>query len=149
MHINFLVSLQLTCEKPGTYTIHLPHFEGPFDLLLFFIQRDELDISNIPISKITDDFLDYIRQMEQLDIDLASEFIVVAATLLRIKARTLLPRKEFTPEGEEIDPRDVIIKKLIEYKRFKDVIPELQSMQTLRSQQHERGNRLQEWKHTS
>ena len=74
------------------FQIKIPVFEGPFDLLLFFIERDELDIYNIPIAKITSDFLDYIRQMELMNIDLASEFIVVAATLMKIKARMLLPR---------------------------------------------------------
>ena len=85
-----------------TFTIRLPQFEGPFDLLLFFIERDELDINNIPIAKITDDFLDYIHQMERLNIDLASEFILVAATLCRIKAKMLLPRRELDEQGEEI-----------------------------------------------
>ena len=77
-----------------TYEIKLPQFEGPFDLLLFFIERDEIDIHNIPISDITNDFLEYITKMNELNIDLASEFILVAATLMRIKARLLLPRKE-------------------------------------------------------
>ena len=78
----------------NTYTIKLQQFEGPFDLLLFFIERDELDINDIPIARITEDFLGYIRQMEDLNLDLASEFILVAATLIRIKAKMLLPRKE-------------------------------------------------------
>ena len=73
-----------------TFTIKLKQFEGPFDLLLFFIERDELDIYDIPIAKITNDFLDYIHQMEQLNLDVASEFILVAATLMRIKAKMLL-----------------------------------------------------------
>ena len=89
-----------------TYSIKLPQFEGPFDLLLFFIERDELDIYDIPIFKITTDFLSYIHQMEHLDIELASEFILVAATLMRIKAKMLLPRYEKDEEGNEIDPRD-------------------------------------------
>jgi len=71
----------------ATYTIKLPQFEGPFDLLLFFIERDELDINDIPIASITDEFLSYIKMMESLNIDLASEFILVAATLMRIKAK--------------------------------------------------------------
>ena len=88
-----------------TYSIKLPQFEGPFDLLLFFIERDELDIYDIPIFKLTGDFLTYLHQMERLDIELASEFILVAATLMRIKAKMLLPRKEIDPvTGAEIDP---------------------------------------------
>jgi segregation and condensation protein A len=74
------------------FAIKLPQFEGPFDLLLFFIERDELDIHDIPIARITDDFLNYIHQMTVLNMELASEFIFVAATLMRIKAKMLLPR---------------------------------------------------------
>ena len=88
-----------------TYTIRIDAFEGPFDLLLFFIERDELDIYDIPIAKITDDFLAYVHTMENLNIDLASEFILVAATLMRIKAKMLIPRKEVDEQGNEIDPR--------------------------------------------
>ncbi|HEU5366770.1 MAG TPA: segregation/condensation protein A, partial [Hanamia sp.] len=76
------------------YQIKLPQFEGPFDLLLFFIERDELDIYNIPITKITNDFLDYIHSSESLNIELSSEFILFISTLMRIKAKMLLPRKE-------------------------------------------------------
>ena len=85
-----------------TFTIKLPAFEGPFDLLLFFIERDELDIYNIPIARITDDFLSYMHGMDELSMDVASEFIVVAATLMRIKAKMLLPRKQVDDEGNEI-----------------------------------------------
>lgn len=92
-------------QTATSYTIKLPQFEGPFDLLLFFIERDELDIYNIPIARITDDFLSYIRHMESLNVDLASEFILVAATLCRIKAKMLIPRKPVDEEGNEIDPR--------------------------------------------
>ena len=92
-----------------SYKIEIEQFNGPFDLLLFFIERDELDINDIPIAKITDDFLSYIKQMEALNIDLASEFILVAATLCRIKAKMLIPRKRVNEEGEEIDPRDELI----------------------------------------
>ena len=85
------------------FTIKLTKFQGPFDLLLFFIERDELDIYDIPIAQITKDFLAYIRDAESKNIDLASEFIVVAATLMRIKAKMLLPRKQIDEEGNEID----------------------------------------------
>jgi len=124
----------------NSYTIKLPQFEGPFDLLLFFIERDELDIYDIPISKITDDFLAYIRQMEQMNIDLASEFILVAATLCRIKAKLLLPRKPVDEEGNEIDPREELVHRLLEYKRFKSVLEEMQEMEEQRSMQERRGN---------
>ncbi len=107
------------------YTIKLQQFEGPFDLLLFFIERDELDIYDIPIAKITADFLDYIRQMEALNLDLASEFILVAATLIRIKAKMLLPRKELDEKNQEIDPRKELIQRLVEYKAVKECVEEL------------------------
>ena len=129
-----------------TYTIKLAQFEGPFDLLLFFIERDELDIYNIPIAKITDDFLDYIRQMEALNIDLASEFILVAATLMRIKAKLLIPRKPIDEEGNEIDPREELVQRLLEYKRYKSVLDEMREMEEKRSKQEERGNISKELK---
>lgn len=123
-----------------TYNISLPQFEGPFDLLLFFIERDELDIHDIPIAKITDDFLQYIKQMEALNIDLASEFILVAATLMRIKAKLLIPRKPVDEEGNEIDPRDELVQRLIEYKRYKEVLDDMRKLEEDRSLQNYRGN---------
>lgn len=129
-----------------SYTIVLPDFEGPFDLLLFFIERDELDINDIPISKITEDFLAYIRRMKLLNIDLASEFIVVAATLCRIKAKMLLPRKPVDEEGNEIDPRETLVERLLEYKRYKSVLEELRVMEKERSLKMLRGNTTKELK---
>lgn len=122
-----------------TFTIKLPVFEGPFDLLLFFIERDELDIYNIPIAKITDDFLDYLHHAEAMNIDLASEFIVVAATLMRIKAKMLLPRKQFDEEGNEIDPRRELVDRLLEYKRYKSVLDELRRLEEVRAFMNPRG----------
>lgn len=122
-----------------TFEIKLEQFEGPFDLLLFFIERDELDIYDIPIAKITNEFLDYLHQFNQLNIELASEFIVVAATLMRIKAKTLLPRKEKDEQGNEIDPRQELIDRLLEYKRYKVAVEELKILEEERSKQVERG----------
>src|SRR5476649_105222 len=102
------------------YKIKLPQFEGPFDLLLFFIERDELDIYNIAITKLIQDFLAYIHTQEKLNIELSSEFIVFVSTLMRIKAKMLLPRKELDEQGNEIDPRQEIIDQLLEYKRYKE-----------------------------
>jgi len=124
----------------STYTIKIPQFEGPFDLLLFFIERDELDINDIPISKITDEFLAYMRQMEERNIDLASEFILVAATLCRIKAKMLLPRKPVDEEGNEIDPRAELVQRLMEYKRYKSVLDEMRQLEEARSGKQVRGN---------
>lgn len=123
-----------------TYTIKLPQFEGPFDLLLFFIERDELDIYDIPIAKVTDDFLEYIRQMESMDIDLASEFVLVAATLCRIKAKLLIPRKPIDEEGNEIDPREELVQRLLEYKRYKSIIADMRELEEHRSHRELRGN---------
>lgn len=123
-----------------SFQIKIPVFEGPFDLLLFFIERDELDIYNIPVAKITNDFLDYIRQMEEMNIDLASEFILVAATLMKIKAKMLLPRKEVDEFGNEVDPREELAQKLVEYRKYKAVIEELQEMEYSRMLMFARGN---------
>ncbi|SEQ32588.1 segregation and condensation protein A [Neolewinella agarilytica] len=122
------------------YTIKLPQFEGPFDLLLFFIERDELDIYDIPISQVTNDFLAYMRQAQAMDIDLASEFVLVAATLCRIKAKMLIPRKPVDEEGNEIDPREELVSRLLEYKRYKSVLEELRELETARGMRNYRGN---------
>lgn len=127
-----------------SYKIKIAQFEGPFDLLLFFIERDELDIHDIPIAQITNDFLDYIRHLESLDIDVASEFIVVAATLMRVKARMLLPRKELDDEGNEIDPRHELVQKLLEYKAYKEVQEQFREMEEASSKKVARGNSAQE-----
>jgi segregation and condensation protein A len=128
-------------SQTDSYSIKLPQFEGPFDLLLFFIERDELDIYDIPIFTITQDFLNYIHQMENLNIELASEFILVAATLMRIKAKLLLPRKELDPEtGVEIDPREELVNRLLEYKKFKEATETLRVMEDERQSITKRGN---------
>jgi len=121
----------------------LPQFEGPFDLLLFFIERDELDIYNIPIKKIIDDFLVFIKQSEEDNIELSSEFILFISTLMRIKAKMLLPRKELDEHGNEIDPRQELIDKILEYKKFKEASLKLAEMEQQRMFMVKRGN-LQE-----
>jgi segregation and condensation protein A len=126
------------------YHIKLEHFEGPFDLLLFFIERDELDIYNIPISKVMTDFLDFIHSQEQLNIELSSEFILFVSTLMRIKARLLLPRKEIDPDGNEIDPRKELVDKILEYKRFKEASLKMAEMEAERLLMVKRGNLQQE-----
>jgi len=123
-----------------SFAVKLPQFEGPFDLLLFFIERDELDIHDIPIARITDDFLNYIHQMVSLNIEVASEFIFVAATLMRIKAKMLLPRYESENGEKEIDQKEELIRKLIEYKKFKELCEELKPFEDERFKQEKRGN---------
>tara|TARA_R100000365_G_C2748596_1_gene80637 strand:+ start:5911 stop:6612 length:702 start_codon:yes stop_codon:yes gene_type:complete len=114
--------------------------------MLFFIERDELDIYDIPISKITNDFLDYIHHLEQMEIEVASEFILFAATLMKIKSRMLLPRPELNEDGEEIDPREELIRNLLEYKKYKSVVEELASLEEERLSKQKRGNIASELK---
>lgn len=127
-------------EIAENFEIKLPKFEGPFDLLLFFIERDELDIHDIPIAKITDDFLDYIHHLTALNIELASEFIFVAATLMRIKAKMLLPRPDLDEEGNELDHRRDLVQKLLEYKKFKEITEEFKLWEEARFLQDKRGH---------
>lgn len=124
----------------SAYQIKLPQFEGPFDLLLFFIERDELDIYNIPITNIINDFLSYIHSQENLNIELSSEFILFVSTLMRIKAKMLLPRKELDEQGNEIDPRQELVDKILEYRRFKDASARLAELEATRMLLVKRGN---------
>jgi segregation and condensation protein A len=124
----------------STYQIKLPQFEGPFDLLLFFIERDELDIYNIPITRIINDFLAFIHSSEALNIELSSEFILFISTLMRINAKMLLPRKEVDAQGNEIDPRQELIDKIMEYKKFKEAAAEMANMEAERMLMIKRGN---------
>jgi segregation and condensation protein A len=124
----------------SSYQIHLTQFEGPFDLLLFFIERDELDIYNIPIHQLIKDFLDFIHKEETLNIELSSEFILFVSTLMRIKAKMLLPRKELDDQGNEIDPRQELVNKVLEYKRFKEASARMAEMEEQRMKLIRRGN---------
>lgn len=121
------------------YTVKLTDFEGPLDLLLFFLKRDELDIYNIPISRITREFLDYLHFMESLDLEVAGEFLVMAAELMQIKVKMLLP-PEPGEEGEE-DPRANLVKRLVEYKRFKETSAHMAVLEGERLLVRERGYR--------
>lgn len=109
-------------------------------MLLFFIERDELDIYNIPITKITNDFLDHIHNSEKLNIELSSEFILFISTLMRIKAKMLLPRKELDADGNEIDPRMELVDKILEYKKFKEASLKMAEMEAVRMLMLKRGN---------
>ncbi len=122
------------------YEIKLSHFEGPFDLLLFFVERDELNIYDIPITKLIEDFLLHIRNLEKLNIELASEFILFVSTLMRIKEKMLIPLKEIDEVGNEIDPREELVNKIIEYKKFKEVAAEMAKLEEMRVLVAKRGN---------
>ncbi|MCX2574034.1 segregation and condensation protein A [Pedobacter sandarakinus] len=126
--------------QSDNFEIKLPVFEGPFDLLLFFIERDELDIQDVQISKITNDFLAYLHQLLSLNVEVASEFILVAATLMRIKSKMLLPRIELDDAGNDLNPEQDLIARLIAYKQFKAVAEEMKVFEDARMQQERRGN---------
>lgn len=127
-----------------SFEVKLPLFKGPFDLLLFFIERDELDIHDIPISRITNDFLEYLQHLEEKNIEVASEFILVAATLMKIKSKLLVPRPELDEEGNEIDPRKELVQKLLEYRKYKSVLEELSALESERLSKEKRGNVVKE-----
>lgn len=122
------------------YKVQLKNFEGPLDLLLFFIKRDELNIYDIPIYHITREFLEYIRLMEELDLEVASEFIYMASLLMSIKARMMLPHEsEDEDELDEHDPRYELVQKLLEYKRYKEMAEKLTIIDEETRQKYYRG----------
>ena len=116
------------------YKIQLNNFEGPIDLLLYFIRRDELDIYDIPIARITKEFIDAVEEWERVHLHVVGDFIVMASTLMRIKAKLLLPRPELGDDGEIIDPRKELVQQLVEYKRFKDAAEMLRNLSDERDQ---------------
>lgn len=125
------------------YPIKLQTFEGPLDLLLHLINQAEVDIYDIPIAEITDQYLSYLYSMQEFKIDIASEFLVMAATLLAIKSKMLLPKHEdleLVPfdDVEEVDPREELVLRLIEYKRYKSVSESLKELEFVRSQVYTR-----------
>lgn len=122
------------------YRVQLKNFEGPLDLLLFFIKRDELDIYDIPISYITNQFLEYIHLMEELDLDVASEFILMASMLMSIKAKMMLPKEDSDDDLDENDPRYELVQRLLEYKRYKEMAEKMESIEEEAQKKHFRGN---------
>ncbi len=124
--------------RPGV-TFKLPRFEGPLDLLLHLIKRDEVDIHDIPIAHITKQYLQYLELMRMLDLDVAGEFLVMAATLMRIKAKMLLPLPASNEEEEEGDPREELIQRLLEYRLYKEASEGMQVREGVRRSLHERG----------
>lgn len=107
--------------KPQGYTVHLEAFEGPMDLLMHLIEKDKIDIYDIPIAQLTEQYLDYLRQMQEFDMEIASSFLVMAATLLQIKSRMMLPKPPAPQEEEEEDPRLELVRRILEYRKFKQV----------------------------
>jgi segregation and condensation protein A len=115
-----------------SYKIKLDIFEGPLDLLLYLIKKNDVDITDIPISEITEQYMQYIAMMKMLDLDIVGDFLVMAATLMHIKSKMLLPPDPDTVEEQEEDPRDELARRLLEYKRFKEIAEELQSKEMFR-----------------
>lgn len=119
-----------------SYTVALDTFHGPLDLLLYLVKRNEVDILDIPIARLADQFLEYLRAVAGLDVELAGDFLVMAATLMEIKSRTLLPADAAASEEEADDPRRELVKQLLEYRKFKDAAAALEE------RAEERGTRL-------
>ncbi len=122
----------------NSYSVKLDAFEGPLDLLLHLINQAEVDIYDIPVAEITEQYMNYVRSMQQLELDIASEYLVMAATLLMIKSKTLLPKQEEALlqdewQMEEEDPRDELINKLVEYRKFKEAASAFKELEQERS----------------
>lgn len=117
---------QRTFMETTDYKVQLENFYGPLDLLLYLVKEDELNIYDIPLARVTEQYVTYVEMMKQLDINLAGEFLVMAATLIEIKAKTLVPREGTEPEEE--DPRFQLVRKLIEYKKYKDISKRLSDL---------------------
>jgi segregation and condensation protein A len=113
-------------EGRSTYTFRLEGFEGPLDLLFHLIQKNELDIFNIPIALITEQYLEYLQLMKVLNLDIAGEYLLMASTLLHIKSKMLLPKSSVGEEEEEEDPRAELVRRLLEYQRYKQAAGELE-----------------------
>src|SRR5271169_2296837 len=119
-HVNPPGETELASASPSPYRIHLPAYEGPLDLLLDLIRRQEMDIHNIPIAKVTEQYLDYLHRLEKLDIDVSGDFIYMAATLIHIKSKMLLPADPLAGPEEQLDPREELVHRLLEHEKFKN-----------------------------
>lgn len=109
-----------------SYQVHLDNFDGPLDLLLHLIEKNKMDIYNIPIAAITEQYMHYLEDAQQMDLEIASEFLLLAATLIQIKAKMLLPKKKNEKEENELDPREELVQRLLEYKFYKEAALTLQ-----------------------
>jgi segregation and condensation protein A len=126
------------------YRVELQEFEGPMDLLLFFIKRDEVDVYDIPIARIADEYLAYVRLLEEIDLDGVGDFIYMAALLINIKAQMLLPSADGDEEGEAVDPRRELVERLLEYVRFKEAADQLATRREHRREHFTRGEAASE-----
>src|SRR5271170_6694822 len=126
-------SLRAETDLASPYRIQLPIYEGPLDLLLDLIRKQEIDIHNIPIAKVTQQYLDYLHQLEKLDINVSSEFLYMAASLIYIKSKMLLPVDPLVGPEEQMDPRDELVHRLLEHEKFKNAA---QLLYQKRSEEH-------------
>ena len=124
--------------SPDAYRVRLEAFSGPLDLLIHLIKKNEVNIYDIPISLITAQYLEYVELMEELNLDVAGDFLVMAATLIHIKSRMLLPRPDPSQEDIEEDPRDALVNRLLEYQKYKAAANLLHEREELRSAQWQR-----------
>lgn len=121
-----------------SYKLRLDIFEGPLDLLLYLIKKNDIDIKDIPIVEVTEQYMEYIEMMKMLDLEIVGDFLVMAATLIQIKSKMLLPPDPTEEEGEELDPRDELARRLLEYKRFKEIADTLESHELQRKDYYPR-----------
>lgn len=121
-----------------SYKLRLDIFEGPLDLLLYLIKKNDIDIKDIPIVKVTEQYMEYIEMMKLLDLDIVGDFLVMAATLIQIKSKMLLPPDPTEEDEEEIDPRDELARRLLEYKRFKEIADTLETHELQRKDYYSR-----------
>ncbi len=122
------------------YRVELQQFEGPMDLLLFFIKRDEVDVYDIPVAQIADEYLAYVRLLEEIDLDGVGDFIYMAAILIHLKAQMLLPSEDDDGDGEAVDPRRELVERLLEYVRFKEAADQLSARRERRKDHFTRGD---------
>lgn len=134
-------------EMNETYKVKLDAFEGPLDLLLHLVNKLEIDIYDIPVAEITEQYMEYIHTMQRIELNIASEYLVMAATLLEIKSAMLLPKKEVVEEDEyEEDPREELVQRLIEYRKYKEVAEQLKEKELEENQIYTRPPmQLEEW----
>ena len=120
------------------YPVHLENFDGPLDLLLHLIKKNEVNVYDIPVALITQQYLDYVNLMQELNLDVAGEFLVMAATLIHVKSRMLLPRPDPRQDDPEEDPREALVRRLLEHQKFKAAAELLHERETVRSAQRMR-----------
>jgi segregation and condensation protein A len=132
------VQTEIFESSTDSYAVKLDNFEGPLDLLIHLIKRNEVNVYDIPIALITGQYLEYLQLMQELNLDVAGEFVVMAATLIHIKSRMLLPRPDPAQEDPEEDPREALVRRLLEHQRYKQAAELLHERETLREAQWQR-----------